>query len=198
MEKKRVFLIGDSIRIGYCETVREQLADVAEVFYPEGNCQNSQNILICLARWVAELADPEGIDLVQFNCGHWDINHWNGMAEPLTSPGEYEKNIRKILFALRKYFPKAKIVFATTTPMNPDGSGMLRENYRSTEEIARYNAIATAVAKEQGIAVNDLFAVTKDWGEETYADYCHYTAEAFAELGAEVTKMLRIALEETK
>ena len=58
--------------------------------------------------------------------------------------------------------------------------------------------ISGIYTKEQGIAVNDLFAVTKDWGEETYADYCHYTAEAFAELGAEVTKMLRIALEETK
>ena len=41
-QKSSILLIGDSIRLGYCKTVREQLADVANVFYPTENCRNTQ------------------------------------------------------------------------------------------------------------------------------------------------------------
>ena len=38
---KNVTLLGDSIRMGYEPTVRAELADVAEVWAPEGNCMHS-------------------------------------------------------------------------------------------------------------------------------------------------------------
>lgn len=31
-EKPNIFLIGDSIRLGYCATVKSEMIDVAEVF----------------------------------------------------------------------------------------------------------------------------------------------------------------------
>ena len=43
--KKNVFLIGDSLRMGYCEAVKTDLSDVANVFYPAENCRNSQYII---------------------------------------------------------------------------------------------------------------------------------------------------------
>ena len=43
---KQVFLIGDSIREGYCEKVKEALRDRAEVIYPGENCRTSQYIVI--------------------------------------------------------------------------------------------------------------------------------------------------------
>ena len=36
---KKIILIGDSIRLGYCGFVKEVLADKAEVFFPEDNCK---------------------------------------------------------------------------------------------------------------------------------------------------------------
>jgi ABC-type cobalamin/Fe3+-siderophores transport system ATPase subunit len=133
-EKKVVFLIGDSIRMGMCETVKQELADAAEVVFPEENCRYSQYIITSLRAW-SGLCDPERVVLVQFNCGHWDIAHWRGETESLNDIPTYKNNLARIIRILKKLFPHAKIVFATTTTMHPDGIQGL--NRRSDEEIAR-------------------------------------------------------------
>ena len=190
-QKKVVFLIGDSIRMGYCETVKKELADVAEVIYPEENCRYSQYILTSLRAW-SGLCDPERVALVQFNCGHWDAAHWDGEDVPLNSPELYSENIRRIIARLRALYPNAKVVFATTTPMNPNGENSV--NARTTQQIEVYNAEGAKVAAAMGVPVNDLFAYTRDWPEECYADYCHMTPEGFETLGRYVAQRLRAQL----
>ncbi len=191
-DKANVFLIGDSIRRGYCATVKEKLSGVAEVFYPEENCRSSQFIIFSLKRWAAMFDDPSRVTLVQFNCGQWDAAHWSGYQYSLTGEAEYGKNIRAIVFLLRSFFPNAKLVLATTSPMNPDeGAIAAAVNPRTNEEIDRYNRVAIEVAVAEGIAVNDLNAYMKGWGEECYKDLCHLTSEAFGRLGEEVARRLR-------
>ena len=186
-----MLLIGDSIRLGYCGAVAEALRGKAEVKWPVENCQNSQTILISLVRWRGLVASPK---VVHFNCGHWDAAHWDGDAEPLTSVEEYARNVRKIIHRIRRYWPEAKIVFATTTTMNP--TGKQGRNPRTTESIRMYNAAAVKVAKEEGVAVNDLFAITEKWPASDYADYCHFNKEAAKRLGCLVAD--RLALESVK
>lgn len=190
--KSSILLIGDSIRMGYCKTVRDQLSDVANVFYPAENCRNTQNVITRLNAWSKEFPADE-IGVVQFNCGHWDIAHWKGDEESLTSPEEYQRNLQKIIRLLRRLFPKAKLVFATTTVMNP--SGIVGVNPRNNDEIERYNRIAVNVAKESEIAVNDLYAITKPYTKEMFRDYCHLTEPAFEELGKAVAGFLRQLIE---
>ena len=43
---KQVFLIGDSIREGYCKKVKEAMIHHAEVIYPGENCRTSQYIVM--------------------------------------------------------------------------------------------------------------------------------------------------------
>jgi lysophospholipase L1-like esterase len=186
--KSSILLIGDSIRLGYCKTVREQLADVANVFYPTENCRNTQYVITKLYAWSNEYPADE-IKLVQFNCGHWDIAHWNGYEESLTTLAEYRRNIKMIIHLLRKLFPKAKLVFATTTAMNPNGS--LGVNPRSNDEIVRYNRVAVEVAENSEVTVNDLNAITATYPAQMFRDYCHLTEAAFAELGKAVAGFLR-------
>lgn len=194
-DKANVLLIGDSIRRGYCAVVKRELADVAEVFYPEENCRSSQFIIFSLKRWAAMFDDPARVTLVQFNCGQWDAAHWSGYECSLTSETEYEKNIRYIIALLRKFFPNARIVFATTSAMNPDGGAIAAAvNPRTNEEVDRYNRIAVAVAEKEGVAVNDLNAYMREWGSECYKDLCHLTYEGFVRLGEEVARFLRSAL----
>lgn len=188
-QKKNIFLIGDSIRMGYCRQVKEELSDAAEVFYPEENCRSTQNVIVSLFGWSNLFDDPAKVDVVQFNCGHWDAARWSGELLSLTSEEEYGRNVRMIIRMITKLFPKAKIIFATTTPMNPDGQQ--GGNTRTTEEIARYNEIAKAAVQENAIPVNDLFAATQDWDSSCYADYCHFTAEANETLGKAVANALR-------
>ena len=66
---KTIVLIGDSIRMGYQEKVREQLADWAYVWVPEENGGTSENILAHLDKWVLS----RRADVVHINCGLHDI-----------------------------------------------------------------------------------------------------------------------------
>lgn len=190
-EKANIFLIGDSIRRGYCATVKEDLADVAEVFYVAENCRNTQYVITCLKKWTAMFDDPTRVTLVQFNCGQWDAAHWNFCEYSLTSESEYARNIRIIIKQLREFFPNARLVFATTTPMNPDGKMTGSVNPRSNAEIDRYNAIAVPIAREQGVLINDLHAFMTPWDTSHFTDLCHLKRESFALLGHEVARYLR-------
>jgi len=93
---------------------------------------------------------------------------------------------------LKKFFINAKIIFATTTTMNPNG--VMGVNPRSTEEIDEYNKLAIEKAKAEGILINDLNAFVKEWGSEMYEDYCHYTKDAFECLGEHVAQFLKNCL----
>ena len=188
-EKPNIFLIGDSIRKGYCETVKNELSDTAEVFYVKDNCRSTQYVIFNLKKWAGLFDDPKRVDLVQFNCGHWDVAHWNGHALPLTSEGEYERNLGIIIDLLHKFFPNARLVFATTTPMNP--SGKMGVNVRTDADIDRYNAIAVRLMEAREIPVNDLNAFVRPLTSEAFADYCHLTEEGFALLGRYVAERLR-------
>jgi len=180
-----ILLIGDSIREGYCKYVAESLRGRADVKWPNDNCRNSQYILTSLATWRGLVASPK---VVNFNCGHWDAAHWDGDDDALTSVEEYGRNIRKIIQRIRRYWPDAKIIFATTTPMSP--SGKQSRNPRTTESIIRYNAEAVKVAKSMGVEVNDLFAVLEKWPTSDYKDYAHLTEPAAKRLGEIVASRL--------
>ena len=189
--KSNIFLIGDSIRKGYCKTVKNALSDVAEVFYFDDNTRSSQYIIFSMKKWANMFDDPSKVDVVHFNCGHWDVAHFNGCEFSLTSIDEYAKNIKTIIILLKKFFPNAKLIFATTTPMNPDGGSTGGANPRSNEEINRYNSVAVKVATELGVIINDLNGYMKNWTSEYYIDTCHLTPSAFALLGEEVAHQLK-------
>jgi len=182
---KQVFLIGDSIREGYCEGVKDALCDRAEVIYPAENCRTSQYIVMRMLPW-AELCRKEDVAVAHINCGQWDAAHMNGTPEPLTSLGEYKKNLRSIVWVLKAFFPNAQIILATTTPMNPAHPETI--NPRTTEEIMEYNRVVKEVAQELGLPVNDLFAFTRQWDAALYKDYCHFTPEGYQRLSEKVAK----------
>ena len=100
-----------------------------------------------LYSWANMFTDRTCIDLVQFNCGHWDIAHWYCGECSLTSEAEYARNLQIIIDMMAELFPCAKLVFAITTTMNPNGQ--LGINPRTNEEIICYNKIAQAVARKK-------------------------------------------------
>ena len=188
--KPNIFLIGDSIRLGYCKTVKDCLRDEAEVFYFADNCKSTQYAIFNALGWSNMFDDPELVDIVHFNCGHWDTAHFFGAELSLTSIEEYGRNLRVLVGLLRRFFPNAKLVFATSTPMNPDPNAF-EPNPRSNEELDAYNRVATAVMAECGVAVSDLNTFMRDWGADCFADACHLTLAAYARLGEEIARRLR-------
>ncbi len=189
-EKPNIFLIGDSIRQGYCQTVREELADKAQVFFFTDNCRSTQYVIFSMKKWAGMFDEPAKVDLVHFNCGQWDVAHFNGHALPLTSEAEYAKNLQIIIDLLKMFFPNAKLVFATTTPMNPVGGSTGGVNPRTNEAVDTYNRIAVEIMEKNGIVINDLNTFASNWGSECYKDTCHFTEAAFATLGKEVARRI--------
>ena len=113
---KNIVLLGDSIRMGYDKYVKEALSDVANVYYPNDNCAFAVHTLRYAHEWKSKGGWPDDVDLVHWNAGLWDALELFG-DEPLTSLSYYGEAIARIERRLRMLFPKAKFVFATSTPV---------------------------------------------------------------------------------
>lgn len=159
----RVLVVGDSVSIGYLETVRKLLQGQANVLRPAANCGSTKTALISnsLESWLGD----KPWDVIHFNFGLHDLSYRfaNGKdkndAEEYASPHngakpnvpvqEYGENLRKIVARLKQ--TGAKLIFATTTPV-PDSEA---EKYVQGSE-APYNEIARQVMTEEGVLINDL------------------------------------------
>ena len=145
---KQIILLGDSVRLQYQGAVGGNLADIALVSGPEENCRWSGYMLNSLRFWLPQLPAP---DLIQWNCGLWDIGDDYQEGWHFYPPKLYEETCHRICRVLRKITgkPDLPLVIATTTPtMQPDHT-----------DIRQYNDILKKVAREEKAAVNDLYAV---------------------------------------
>lgn len=190
---KKILLLGDSIRMGYDNYVKESMADVAEVYFPEENCAFTTNILRNLHGWTDNLKLYEA-DAVHFNVGHWDTLRIYG-DDCLTKPEVYRDNLERIIKRINLLFPDAKIIFATSTPCIE--SGYIADfEVRCDKDIRKYNEIACEVMEKHGIIVNDLYKLLEDKPESYHSDQSHYyTPEATVLMGDMVSAVLCDALD---
>lgn len=187
--KNSVFLIGDSIRQGYCPFTKRELAPIADVVFPNDNCRFTQYTYVNLRGWRNHFKEPEKVKVVYWNNGHWDIAHWEGADEPLNSIEIYTKMLVRIYRRLREDYPNASIIFSTTTPMNPNRS--VGVNPRSTEEIKKYNTAAKQALSGLSVEIDDVFEWIKNFDETYYNDYCHLTEKGFEKLGIHVAQVIK-------
>jgi lysophospholipase L1-like esterase len=190
----RVVLVGDSIRIGYAPLVARRLEGKAIVISPTPNGEDSGNVLRHLDEWVIK----EKPDVVHINAGLHDLKRKDGSYQvPLV---EYATNLRTILARIQKG-TKAKVVFATTTPILDNRHAQRKAGFdRFEADVQTYNAAATSVMKEAGVPVNDLHKVVEDRGREALlgGDGTHYTQDGYERLAAAVTNSILRSLAETR
>ena len=183
---KQILLLGDSVRMQYQPLVREKLADIAEVSGPEENGRWSGYTLNSLRFWLPQLSSP---DLVQWNCGLWDMGDDYQEGRHFYPPDLYEETCRRICRVLRKVTgkPDLKIVIATTTPT-------LQGDHA---DIDLYNRILRKVAAGENALVNDLYAVVAPAKAEMICeDHIHLTPAGVEAVAAQTAAALRAALEE--
>lgn len=197
---KKIVLLGDSIRMGYDKYVKSALQDVAEVYYPDENCRFGEYTLRYVSDWKNQGKWPQDADLVHWNVGLWDVIRMYG-DEPLTTPEYYESVISRIDARLRLLFPKAKLVFATSTSVVEE---KYSENFkRFNSDIEKYNGIAVGVLSKKGVIINDLYSVSKNCPAECRSDMTHFnTTDGRRLMGGTVlsviTQQLGIGKEEVK
>ena len=176
---KNVLLLGDSRRMGYEPFVREMLKGEAEVYGPAENGRWAGYTLNSLRFWLNDFPTP---DVVHWNCGLWDLGDDYQLGRPFSLPGEYESAVERTVLVLRKLFPEAKVIFATTMPTtNPDTAG-----------IRAYNEIIGQVAARHGIPVDDLFATMHDkMVAYDRGDHLHLNDEGNTIVARQVTEAIR-------
>ena len=185
---KKIVLLGDSIRMGYDKYVKEALSDTAEVFYPKDNCTFAQNTLRFLHEWKKKGEWGDDVDLVHWNNGLWDIAEIYG-DEPLSSIEHYTDMIRRIDRRIRLLFPKAKVVFATSTSVREEGYHGSFHRYNAT--IERYNAAALEVLSSTDTVINDLYTHSRKAEPKHCSDMTHYnTPEGAAFMGNRVLSVI--------
>lgn len=185
---KNVFLIGDSIRLGYDGPVREMLSQRAQLYWSADNARFVHYTLRYADIWAREDCRPETIDVVHWNNGLWDVAHL-GEPETLTSPEEYRRGLRRIARRLKKIFPQAQIIFALTTSVIE--SRMKPDFYRLNADIQAYNAIAREVMAGEGIEIDDLYAVSCAMSDDDHApDGTHFTENGYRLLAQAVVRSL--------
>ena len=195
----KILLLGDSIRMGYGEHVAKLMEGKAQVFYPRDNGRFLQYTLRELLDWKWNLHLQDGVDVVHWNNGLWDVGHLGagsgatGEAEAatvqptihagyyeyekdnLTPPAMYEYMLGRVHQRIRNLFPTAKIIFAYTTSVLEDQAPDFL--YRSNAEIREYNAIARRVLEPEGVVFNDLYTFAEERLKKLHRDWVHFNEE---------------------
>lgn len=191
--EKTVFLLGDSIRMGYGLRVRENLSGCAAVYFSPDNGRFAAYTMRYLAEWIANECEPEQVDAVHFNVGLWDVLCQDG-EEPNTPLDEYLRALQRIVDRLRRHCPNAKLIFATTTPVLEEKYDRQQEFGRRNADIERYNEAAVRLMKENGVAVNDLYAVAVALDPQAHSDATHFDTEAGTEALAQAVSKSILAV----
>ena len=184
---KRVLLLGDSIRLGYCEKVGELLKGKAEVCWPQENCRFALYAVVSMNNLAYEVGNADTVDVVHWNCGQWDVAQFGALGRPLMSVEEYSDALKRVHERIRQVFPNAKIIFALTTPLCDD---IPLSAPRTTEDVIRYNEAARKVMDELNVPIDDLFEAAKEIPDELYADGVHYKPEGYQVLAEAVVRAL--------
>jgi GDSL-like Lipase/Acylhydrolase family len=170
----RVLLVGDSIARDYYPEVEKRLAGKAFV----GRLATSRFVADpVLLKEIESVLDGAKFDVIQFN---------NGMHGWQHSEAEYRKAFPKLIKTIRAHAPKARLIWATTTPLR-DGKGVTYDTKAeySDERIAARNALAAEVVTAQRIPTNDLNAPLRGH-PEYHSDNVHFNGHGVQILAAQV------------
>jgi acyl-CoA thioesterase-1 len=184
----RVLIIGDSISVGYTLPVRKLLAGEANVLRIPVNAGTSGNGVFQMDAWLGK----EKWDVIHFNFGLHDLKRLSD-GEPQVAIEPYERYLR--LFVKRLQATGAKLIWATSTPV-PEGPVGPR---RKPEDVVAYNAAALRVMKENGVAIDDLYAFALPRLKEIqHPVNVHFTNAGSEALATQVVAAIRKALAETR
>ncbi len=172
----RVLLIGDSITKGYYKPVEDKLAGKAYVARLTTSKSLGDPILL---EQVALVLREQAFDVIHFN---------NGLHGPGYSEQEYAAAFPELLSVLRKYAPRARLIWATTTDVRM--ANELNTVSPKTERVLERNRLAAAIVAREKIPVDDLFTVIRDHPDYHVADGVHFNQEGIAVLAKQVSETI--------
>ena len=199
--KPNVLIYGDSISIMYSSMVRKCLEGQANVIRLFKNGGSSHDFISNMDKMQSAMFQPTlekgwnfEWNLIHFNVGLHDLKYLKGRhldktnGTQVSSVATYKETLDKICIYLKTKFPKAKLIFATTTPVPEHAKG------RYKGDSVKFNHAALEVlANYPDIGINDLYTFTKphqnQWAQEP--GNVHYNQLGSNEQGKEVARVIR-------
>lgn len=193
---KRVLLLGDSIRMGYDEYVKELLAGEFEVIYDDAD--NGRFSAYTLWQANQFFKNYGHFDVVHWNNGYWDMNIEQPMTEAFHPVDEYVRFLGRILAEIRNN--GAVPVFATTVPILSKEAakdvvcdGVTPFDYNN-EWVQKYNAAAEEFMRKEGVMINDLYSLClEDPHYYKCPDLLHLTEEGYRRCAEKTAQVIRQA-----
>ena len=193
---KKVLLLGDSIRMGYDEYVKEILKDEFDVIYDESD--NGRFSAYTLWQANQFFKNCGHFDVVHWNNGYWDMNIEPPMKTPMHPVEEYVRYLHRILTEIRNN--GATPVFATSVPILSKElaaevvtEGVAPFEY-DNEWVKKYNAAAVSFMESEGVTVNDLYSLClKDRHYYKCPDLLHLTEEGYRKCAEKTADAIRKA-----
>ena len=189
-ERARVYVIGDSISMGYTPPLAELLGGRADVEHNPGNGGDSANVLANVDAWLVGRSPR----VVHFNCGLHDIKVSRETGAHQVPLAAYRANLPRIVEKLRA--TGATIIWATTTPVIEHRHHARKGFDRYNRDVDAVNAAAGEIMSAAGVAVDDLHAAAAALGLEAALtdDGVHFTGAAYARLAQTVADCVGPAL----
>ena len=204
---KKVLSLGDSISIGYRNSLKINLGDEYVVSNKEGEEEAAKNLNYPVgancgdSRMLLSYVEDEyknarlDYDIIVFNCGLHDIKY-NWMEEKIQiEKEECEKNLKKIAEILKS--TGAVLYFVNSTPVYDEIHNSTKNIILNGDIIRRpwdledYNKIAQKVMLTNGIPVIDLYSFTKAMGKGAVRDHVHYYEKNADEQGKYIADYIK-------
>lgn len=164
----RVLLIGDSILNGYQGHATKLLAGKANVDLWVNPYNQSEHV----NKLLAEVLTNGPYDVVVFNMG------LHGWQEGRIKLGTFEPLMKAYVEVLKTKLPKAKLLWASSTPVTIKGKPT-EINPEINPNIIEQNRMAAKVMGEMGVPIVDFYALLIDKRELARGDMFHWTAPAY-------------------
>jgi lysophospholipase L1-like esterase len=179
-----VLLLGDSITRAYFPEVVKELAGTANVYLMASSTSVGDPRL---GRQIDEFSKAEG---VQFAVVHFN----NGMHGWAYSEKEYQAAFGDLISEIRLVAPKAKLIWASTTPVRKDAVPDPEKPGATNGRVDARNAIADGFVKAAGIPVDDQHGLMMGHGD-LHSDDVHFNDAGAALEGKQAAGLIRGLLE---
>lgn len=178
--RPRVLLIGDSILGGYMNAVIDAMKGKAYVdawMHPHAQSENLNKLL------AAALQEHGPYDIVHFNMG------LHGWQPGRIKEGTFKPLTLAFIEVLRAQLPKAKIIWASSTPVTVKGKPGEADPVINPIIIV-HNRLAAEVMQEAHVPIDDLYALLAPKLDLARGDQFHWKPEAYQMLANSVTESL--------
>ena len=180
-EATRVLLVGDSIVRGYFAGVEKELGkDVSCARYTTSKFLSHPDFL-------AEL----GLLLSRYDFAVIHLN--NGLHGWGYTEDDYRGGLTRLIALVKEKAPRAKLVWAMTTPVRV-GNDIEKIHEERTPRVIQRNAIAREVMAGQGVAINDLYGLVAEHTPFFSKDGTHFSESGRAAQAKQVADAIRAQL----